>query len=49
MQGGLYERKKKDMSRLKMMLLVVFFDWKGIVHHEFVTRVQMVNSCTRKF
>ena len=26
------------------MLLVVFFDWKGIVHHEFVPRGQMVNK-----
>ena len=24
-------------------MLVVFFDWKGIVHHEFVPRGQMVN------
>jgi len=24
--------------------LVVFFDWKGIVHHEFVPRGQMVNK-----
>ena len=26
------------------MLLVVLFDWKGIVHHEFVPRGQMVNK-----
>ena len=25
-------------------VLVVFFDWKGIVHHEFVLRGQMVNK-----
>jgi len=25
-------------------MLVVFFDWKGIVHHEFVPRGQMVNK-----
>jgi hypothetical protein len=25
-------------------MLVVFFDWKGIVHHEFVPRGQMVNE-----
>jgi hypothetical protein len=28
---------------------VFFFYWKGIVHHEYVPRGQMVNSCTRKF
>jgi len=33
------------MSRSKFkVLLVVFFDWKGIVHHEFVPRGQMVNK-----
>jgi len=32
-----------DRSKIKV-LLVVFFDWKGIVHHEFVPRVQMVNK-----
>ena len=26
------------------MMLVVFFDWKGIVYHEFVPRDQMVNK-----
>jgi len=26
------------------MFLFVFFDWKGIVHHEFVSRGQMVNK-----
>jgi len=25
-------------------MLVVLFDWKGIVHHEFVPRDQMVNK-----
>ena len=25
-------------------MLVVFFDWKGIVHHEFVPLGQMVNK-----
>jgi len=38
------------MSRSKIkVFLVAFFDWKGIVHHEFVPRGQMVNSCTRQF
>jgi len=33
------------MSRSKIkVLLVVFFDWKGIVHHEFVPRGQTVNK-----
>jgi len=27
-----------------MVVLVVFFDWKGIVHHEFVPHGQMVNK-----
>jgi len=37
--------KKARVSRLQMkVLLVVFFDWKGIVHHEFVPRCQMVNK-----
>jgi len=37
--------KKAQMSRPKIkVLLVVFFDWKGIVHHEFVPRGQMVNK-----
>ena len=37
--------KKLWMSRSKIkVLLVVFFDWKGIVHHEFVPRGQMVNK-----
>ena len=37
--------KKGRMSRSKIKaMLVVFFDWKGIVHHEFVPRGQMVNK-----
>ena len=33
------------MSRSKIkMILVVFFDWKDIVHHEFVLRGQVVNK-----
>ena len=41
---GLLVQKKARMSRSKIkVLLVVFFDWKGTVHHEFVPRGQMVN------
>jgi len=37
--------KKARMSRSKIkVLLTVFFDWKGSVHHEFVPCVQMVNK-----
>ena len=33
------------MSRSKIkVMLVVFFDWKVIVRHEFVPRGQMVNK-----
>jgi len=32
-----------SQSKIKV-LLVLFFDWKGIVHHEFVPRSQMVNK-----
>ena len=36
--------KKARMIRSKIkVVLVVFFDWNGIVHHEFVPRGQMVN------
>jgi len=36
---------KARMSRSKIkVMLVVFFDWKGIVHNEFVPRGQMVNK-----
>jgi hypothetical protein len=39
--------KKALMSRLKINgILVVIFDWKGIFHHKFLPRGQMVN---RKF
>ena len=37
--------KKAHMSQSKIkVMLVVFFDWKGIVHHEFVPRGQVVNK-----
>ena len=33
------------MSRSKIkVMLVVFFDWKGIVHHEFLPHGQMVKK-----
>jgi hypothetical protein len=42
---GLLDKKKTQMnwSKIKVML-AVFFDWKGIVHHEFVPRGRMVNK-----
>jgi len=37
--------KKARMCQSKIkVLFVVFFDWKGIVRHEFVPRGQMVNK-----
>jgi len=33
----------RSTSKIKV-LLVVFFDWKGIVHHEFIPRGHMVNK-----
>ena len=37
--------KKARMSRSKIkVILVVFLEWKGIVHHEFVPRGQMVDK-----
>jgi len=44
--GKGYPRPKKarmSLSKIKV-LLVVFLYWKGIVHHEFVPRGQMVNK-----
>jgi len=32
-----------SQSKIKVFL-VVFFDWKGIVHHEFVPHGQVVNK-----
>jgi len=38
-------KKKAQISRSKIkVMLIVFFDWKGNVHHEFVPRGQMVNK-----
>ena len=37
--------KKERMSQSKIkVMLVVFFDWKGTVHHEFAPCGQMVNK-----
>ena len=45
MGRGYPRPKKARMSRSKIkVLLVVFFDWKEIVLHEFVPRGQMVNK-----
>ena len=42
---GILNQRKAPMSRSKIkVLLVVFFNWKGIVHHEFVPRGHMVNK-----
>jgi len=42
---GSPQPKKTRMSQSKIkVMLVVFFDWKGIVHHEFVPCGQMVNK-----
>ena len=42
---GLLDQKKARMSWSKIkVMVVVFFYWKGIVHHEFVPRGQMVNK-----
>ena len=50
MGKGSPQPKKEGMSRSKIkVMLVVFFHWKGIVHHEFAPRGQMLNSCTRTF
>jgi len=37
------KKARLSPSKIKVML-VVFFDWKGIVHHEFVRSGQMVNN-----
>jgi len=43
MDGERVSSTKKSRSKIKVML-VVFFDWKGNVHHEFAPCVQMVNK-----
>ena len=43
-------KKKARMSRSKFkVMLVVFFDWKSIVHHELVSRGQMVTVLPGSF
>ena len=37
------KKARISLSKIKAML-VVFFDWKDIIHHEFVPRGQMVNK-----
>jgi len=37
-------QKKARMSWSKIKMLVLFFHWKGVVHHEFVPPGQMVNK-----
>ena len=47
MEKGSPRPKKARMSRSEITVMVVcvcFFYWKGVVHHEFVPRVQMVNK-----
>ena len=42
---GLLNQKIARIYRSKIkVMLDVFFDWKGITHHEFVPRGQMVNK-----
>jgi hypothetical protein len=37
--------KKARMSRSNMkVMLVVFFDWQGVIHYEFIPRGQTVNK-----
>ena len=37
-------KQSTDESVRDLVTLVVFFDWKGIVHHEFLPHGQMVNK-----
>ena len=44
-EGSPQPKKKTQMSRSKVkVMLVLFFDWKVIVHHEFVPCGQMINK-----
>jgi len=41
---GSRRQKKARMSRSNMkVMLVVFFDWQGVLHYEFIPRGQTVN------
>ena len=43
--NGLLDRTEERMSRSKFkVILVVFFEWKGIVFHEILSRCQMANK-----
>jgi len=42
-KGPQPKKAQMNWSEIKVML-VVFFDWKGIVHHEFVPHGQMANK-----
>jgi len=35
---------RMSRSKIKVLLVVFFFNWKSIVNHEFVPRGQMVNK-----
>ena len=49
-KGSPRPTKKARMSRSKFkVMLVVFFDWKSIVHHELVSRGQMVTVLPGSF
>jgi len=42
---GLPRPKKARMSRSNMkVMLLVFFDWQGVIHYEFVPRGQTINK-----
>jgi transposase len=41
---GLPRPKKARMSPSNMKVMLVFFDWRGIIHHEFVPRGQTINK-----
>jgi len=38
------KKARQSRSNVKVMLIVFFFDWKGIVHHKFVPRGETVNK-----